>query len=370
MRSHLSVAILFLLGVVALAVAWTSRDRADAISPQRVEQHSRVLDPSGFIPPGDVPRFNEYLAYIRRESNIDIWLVLDQVPKDSTIESTAVSLVERLGIGRGTNSQKGLLLFFDLPSNRLKVEVGYGLEAYFPDAYISFLVERHAPLLLSAEDRSGNLRQLLGLIQARIRDAVLGGDFDPAPYQQAGLEHLSGGAGSTSDLRDTTRANLPALSASRRFAAGTTPEETYAAYLALLAHEGWDPEADLFTAESRQYLRQFSLTRGYRDFILLGEYGKAWRLDARGGRALLYFTGTPFASPHFFVKEGDVWRLDLAAEVRNTKERVGGPLTWSYEGVDDEYTTTFSDLIVDVRGYRRIASGDNRPLPTADAPTR
>lgn len=333
---------------------------------QRATQDSRVLDPTGFIPPPDVPRFDDYLGYMRRESNIDIWLVLDQVPKDSTIESTAVSLVEKLGVGRVTKSQKGLLLFLDLPSRRLKVEVGYGLETYFPDAYISFLVERHAPLLFSSEDRSGALRQLLRLIQARIRDAALGGDFDPTPYQQTALGHLSGGAGATSDLTNTTRANLPSVSNERRFAAGPTPEKTYAAYLELLATDGWDPEADLFTAESRQYLRQFSLTRGYRDFILLGEYGKAWRLDTRGDRALLYFTGTPFASPHFFVKEGDVWRMDLAAEVRNTKERVGGALTWSYEGVDDPYTTTFSDLIIGVRGYRRISAGDNRPLPTAD----
>lgn len=367
MRIPSSIAIIFSLCACALAVAWIARSPTAATSPQEVHESSRVLDPRGFIPPADIQRFDQYLTYIRNESNIDIWIVLDHTPEHTTIESTAVDLVERLKIGRDTGSQKGLLLFFDLPSRRLKVEVGYGLETYFPDAYISFLVERHAPMLFSSEDRSRNLRLLLRLIQARIRDAALGGDFDPTPYKEASLGHLSGGAGTSSDLKDTSRANLPTASAQRKFVASSTPNETYAAYLALLTSNSWEPDADLFTQESRQYLRQLSLTRSYRDFILLGEYGKKWRLEIRGDRALLYFTSTPFVSPHFFVKEGDVWRLDLAAEVRNTKERVGGPLTWSYEGADDPYTNAFSDMIAEVQGYRRITLGDNRPIPTANS---
>jgi uncharacterized protein len=120
----------------------------------------------------------------------------------------------------------------------------------------------------------------------------------------------------------------------------------------------------LFTEGSREYLKQFPLSRAFRDHILMGEYGKKFKLDVRGDRALLYFTSTPFASPHLFHRQGDVWRLDLLAELRNTKERVGGPLTWSYEGTDDPYTLAFADRFAFVSGYRRIVEGDNRPIPT------
>ena len=54
--------------------------------------------------------------------------------------------------------------------------------------------------------------------------------------------------------------------------------------------------------------------------------------------------------------------MDIAAEVRNTVERVGGIYTWDYRGRDDRYTRTFSDLLTSLQGYRRFRDGDNRAL--------
>jgi len=74
------------------------------------------------------------------------------------------------------------------------------------------------------------------------------------------------------------------------------------------------------------------------------------------------FTGTPFVSPHFFVRQDGRWRMDLATEVRNTHEHVGGEYTWAYYGQGDRYTQTFGDLLTTIKGYRRIRDGDNRAL--------
>lgn len=119
---------------------------------------------------------------------------------------------------------------------------------------------------------------------------------------------------------------------------------------------------DLFTPESRSYLAHLPVSPAYREFILFAEYGKRYRLDERGDLALLYFTGTPFVSPHFFVNEGGVWRMDMVAEVRNTVERVGGIYTWDYRGEGDRHTHAFSDLLINLHGYRRFSDGDNREL--------
>ena len=59
----------------------------------------------------------------------------------------------------------------------------------------------------------------------------------------------------------------------------------------------------------------------------------------------------------------DVWRMDMAAEVRDTVERVGGAYTWDYRGTNDEYTHAFADLLTKIQGYRRFKDGDNRALP-------
>lgn len=363
MRHNASILAIATACVVAcvMAILLYTRSKPPSESAS-LNSSTWIVDASGFIPRTDVPRFNDYLSLIRAESDIDIRLVFDRPPIGIEINASAAEWVERLGIGRGTRGQRGLLLYFDLDTRRLKVEVGYGLEAYFPDVYVAFLVDRHAPLFFDAGDRSLGLRLLLSLLHARIRDAALGGDFDPAPYTYSPARPLSGGAGSTIDLRDASRAKLPSSHSARDYAAGATPSETYAAYLKLVSASDWEPEADLFTAESRQYLKQFQLSRAYKDFILLGEYGKSWKLETRGDLALLYFTDTPFVSPHFFIRQGGVWRVDLAAEIRNTKERVGGPLTWSYEGSDDPHTAAFADLLTVVQGYRRFAAGDNRPI--------
>jgi hypothetical protein len=54
--------------------------------------------------------------------------------------------------------------------------------------------------------------------------------------------------------------------------------------------------------------------------------------------------------------------MDIAAEVRNTRERVGGIYTWDYGGQGDRHAQVFSDLLADLQGYRRFRDGDNRAL--------
>lgn len=124
----------------------------------------------------------------------------------------------------------------------------------------------------------------------------------------------------------------------------------------------YDPDVELFIEQSRRYLSKLPITPAYRHFILFGEYGKRYRVIERDGLALLYFTSTPFTSPHFLVREDGVWRMDLVAEVANTRERVGGIYTWDYRGQNDRYTRAFADLIVDVQNHRRLKDGDNRAL--------
>jgi hypothetical protein len=104
------------------------------------------------------------------------------------------------------------------------------------------------------------------------------------------------------------------------------------------------------------------MSPAYAEFILLAEYGKSFEVVERDDLALLYFTGTPFVSPHFFVKQDGRWRMDMEAEVRNTRERVGGEYTWDYRGQGDKFTLTFGDLLTTLKGYRRIRNGDNRAL--------
>jgi uncharacterized protein len=324
-----------------------------------------VYDMAGVLPAQDVPRFEQYMDWILRESDVDVRFAFVGDIGDRTIEQLAVDVVDEMRIGAKTREERGVLLLYDMSGQRLKIEVGYGLEGYFPDAFVNYLVRDHARMFFETGNITVGLRLMLRLLQHRIREAVLGSDFDPRVLEAVrAAGYLSGGAGVTAAVPSGIAPDAVHLSEHERirYRAQDSPTAAYYAYLEWLSQPIFDADVDLFTTESRNYLSHLPVSPAYREFILFGEYGKRYGLVERDDLALLYFTGTPFVSPHFFVKEGGVWRMDMVAEVRNTVERVGGIYTWDYRGQGDRYTHAFADLLIDLHGYRRFRDGDNRAL--------
>ena len=358
--------VVLLLAVLVMAAAVGAAAWRSSLFGGSPSRQGAVLDPAGLIPAQDLPRFNEYIGSILRESGVEIHLVLLRGLDGKPIEAVATQLMDQLKIGGRAGQERGLLLLYDMQGKRMRVEVGYGLEGWFPDSFVNYLVEDHARMFFSSGDVPLGLRLMLRLVQHRIREAVIGNDFDPRvlPRVQA-LAHFSGGGGAsaTVGLRDHA-GDAPGAAPADPVAtsSGSSPTQTYYHYLEWLSRWPPNPQVDLFTPGSRGYLAAFKLSRAYAEFILMGEYGKRFQVVERDGLALIYFTGTPFVSPHFLVRQDGRWRMDLIAEVRNTRERVGGEYTWDYRGQDDPYTRTFGDLLTTLGGVRRFRDGDNRPL--------
>lgn len=334
-----------------------------------------VRDDAGTVPPEDLVKFEHYMHHIERESGVDLRFVFVQGTGAQTLEEMATALVDDLRIGGRTGDDRGLLLLYDVNARRLKVEVGYGLEGIFPDVFVKYLVDRHAKMFLEADDPQANsvgLRLLLRLLQARIREAVLGDEFDPQvlSFLDKG-RYLSGGAGVASGLGETAKLQRAKLSPEERarYAAGDTPEATYAVYLHWLNQPVRDGNVDFLERGSRNYISGLPVSAAYGDLILLGEYGKRFAIVERGDLAILYFTSTPFTSPHFFAREDGKWRMDIVTEVRNTREFVGTYYTWAYSGQGDKYTKAFGDLLKPwgTTGFSRFKNGDNRLLQLSAA---
>ncbi len=372
-------ALIVIVGIVLMVTSYTIwQSRSSEVLPIPEKQHPikpvravkrHVQDIAGVLPSQDLPRFEQYMEWIVRESDVDVRFVFVRGTGEKSLEQLAVDLVDEMRIGGTTREQRGLLLLYDMQGQRLKVEVGYGLEAYFPDAFVSYLVNDHARMFFESGNVSVGLRLMLRLLQHRIREAVIGNDFDPRVLKMIeNRGYLSGGAGVSTEMPIGSAPRNPAPSGADTrepgpFDAQNTPEQTYRTYLAWLSQRKLDPNADLFTRESRSYLSGLQVSPAYADFIFFTEYGKRFQLIERNDRAILFFTGTPFASPHFFVRQDGKWRMDMVAEVRNTHEHTGGVLTWGYYGEGDPYTQAFSDLLINVHGYRRFRDGDNRTLP-------
>jgi hypothetical protein len=333
-------------------------------SPAKSRQH--VIDRAGVIPPHDLPRFEQYMGHILRESGIDLRIAFVSGTGGKSIEQFAAEMMDQLQIGGRGQQERGTLLLYDVSGKRLKVEVGYGLEAWFPDAFVSYLVEDHARMHFSSGDLSLGLRLMLRLLQHRIREAVIGNDFDPRVLERMRpLTHQSGGAGVSKAVGLGDGASpRPAAAAvdPRAFPAGDTPADAHSTYLAWLSRWPLSPDVELFTPESRRYIAALPLSPAYAEFILMGEYGKSYRIVEKDDLALLYFTGTPLVSPHFLRRAEGRWQMDIVAEVANSREHVGGEYTWAWSGESDAYTAAFGDRLAMIKGYKRIADGDNRPL--------
>lgn len=328
-----------------------------------------VVDEARAIPIGEIGRVNHYVAQMLAESDVDVRLLLRR--GGAGLDATGgVAAMEALRVGSTTREQRGVLLQFDMDERRLRMDVGYGLEGYFPDAFVAYLLDQHSRLFFETQQPLVALQMLLRLLHHRIREAILGGEFDPRFLTLlSDAPPLSGGAGATRSAQAGVEvaSAAPAGEVDLTYRAAASPAQTFSQYLRLLAGPEQLADSDLFTAASRAYLRRTPLSPAYRHFILMLEYGKAFQIVERADHAILYFTGTPFASPHFFVREEGGWRMDIGAELNATTEHVGGVYTWSIKTMDEPAIARFRELVVVVDGHARIQGGDNQPLPRRTA---
>jgi hypothetical protein len=339
------------------------------LSPEFFTKRPHIHDEANILPEYDIQKFEEYNNFIFNESDIDIHFVFMENAGDKTIDEIAVEKVQELGIGGESREERGVLLLYDVRGKKLRIEVGYGLEEYFPDAFVGYLIHDHTRHFFSTGDISTGLRLLIRMIHHRIREAVLGNTFNPRVVEL--IRHrgyLSGGAGVTSSMParahgKTTRQSGITDEVRQGYSPQPTPKAVYEKYLEWLAAGEYEPRIAIFTPQSQTYMASLPTTKAYFQYILIQEYSRKYKISIRDDVALLYFTDDPLVCPHFFKKTDDGWQMDIMAEVTNTRNRVGGVYTWDYSGHNDIYTKTFIDKLINIKNYIRIVDGDNRELP-------
>ena len=363
-----------ILGLIVFSI-WgmykssTLRSKSVFPLPSSFVKKQHIFDEANILSNYDIQKFEEYTNYIFNESDIDIRFVFVSDTGDKTIEELALEKMQQLGIGGENKEERGVLLLYDLKEKRLRIEVGYGLEEYFPDGFVSYLVHGHTKDFFSTGNITMGLRLLIRMLHQRIRQEILGNVFDPWVVELISRQgYLSGGAGVSASIpKKALDAGIQQKSISDEEREGyspqATPEAVYLKYIAWLIAGYYNPEINIFTTESQQYLASLPMTKAYFHYILIQEYGRKYSISIRDNVALLYFINDPLVSPHFFIKGERGWQMDIVAEVRNTKEIVGGIYTWDYKGQNDIYTKTFVDKLVSIKNYIRIMDGDNRELP-------
>lgn len=334
----------------------------------------RVSDDAGVLSKFDARRFDEQLGWIFDESDIDVRFVFVKDTGTKTIEQLAVEKVQELGVGGKSREQRGVLLLYDLKGKELRVEVGYGLEQYFPDAFVGYLVHYHTRDFFSEGDLTIGLRWLIRMLHHRIREQKLGNNFDPRIVQVIKNQgYLSGGAGVSASVAENGKNKVQFLSKLKDkersyYCAQSTPNAVYEKFLIWLATGKFDPRIEIFTHPSQIYLSSLPITSAYFHYILMHEYGRSYKFYIKNNLALQYFTDDPLVVPRCYINTPAGWQMDILSELKNSRDRVGCVYTWDYAGINDVYTKAFADKLVNIKNYIRIKDGDNRELPLRNSP--
>ena len=340
---------------------------------------AKVTDDAAVVPAAYVDQLSEYLDALEYESGVDVRVRIVRSTHGQPLRAFALDMMRKQGIGKEVGG-RGLLIVIDDSTKESRIEVGPHLEGIFPDGFVGYLLREQLGPVFNSEGRGryagpGHaIYSTLLMIHHRIRLARLGNEWDPRVLQYIEeMRSLARGGGASAAIPHQAQLRRIADSATDSAIAayfGPQPsvEEAYQRYLEYLAlglSPRWVP---LFLPTSRDLLRETEPdTRADNDYLLMAYYGFRHEIDERGAYAMMYYTDTPFESPHFFRRGADGWQMDLVAEIRNSQEIIGTWYTWRMRVGRDRSAAVFEDRFEKIEGTNvpdllRIRGGDNRPL--------
>jgi uncharacterized protein len=128
-----------------------------------------VTDNAGVLDSSRAKALNEKLAQYERETSNQVLVYVDRkLPSDTTIEQFANDAFHQWQVGqKGKDNGAALFLFTD--DRKMRIEVGYGLEAVLTDAKAKDITSTIIKPRLKASDYNGAIEQGVDAILAAAR---------------------------------------------------------------------------------------------------------------------------------------------------------------------------------------------------------
>jgi len=133
-----------------------------------------VTDTANFMSPGARGSLDSRLAGYAQSTGHQLIVYIGQTTGDAPIDDWAVRAFERWKVGR-KGIDDGLVLFIMAADRKLRIEVGYGLEAQVPDAIASRVINDVIVPRIQAGDRDGAVTSGMDAVMM-----VIGGGALPA----------------------------------------------------------------------------------------------------------------------------------------------------------------------------------------------
>jgi uncharacterized protein len=114
-----------------------------------------------------IAQIDEICRQIEEKAHAEIAVVTIHSLDGEDIESYAVDLFHRWGIGN-KSTNRGVLILYAINDHRARIEVGYGLEPILPDGKVGAFQREAIPLM-----RAGNYSQALVLLTSRVASVIV-----------------------------------------------------------------------------------------------------------------------------------------------------------------------------------------------------
>lgn len=307
-----------------------------------------VRDQAGMLDSVQQDRIALFHQLLRADFDIDYRVVTTADADD--IDAYSAGLFQRLGAGQLSTTGLGLLLVIDPLQDRVRLEVGYGLEGAYPDAFIAYVEQRQMiPFFRAGRVADGILATTELIVQRAQRAAKNAG--------LAGEVWLagSGGAGaSTTAHIDQAPDPQQVAKTISVLANGASPAAVLAEYVARMQNRDANPDLELYTPATRRMLGEWVMTPAQMDNIVKTYQrcnAEAERTDASGRLSVIrYPVRQRQCAPWFFEKINGRWALDLT--MMQKAIRFGRDNSWHFEiGVGHHYEYAFTDWTFDVYGF-------------------
>jgi uncharacterized protein len=128
-----------------------------------------VTDKAGVLDPARVKAVNDKLAQFERATSDQVLVYVDRdLPPDTTIEQFGNESMHQWGVGQ-KGKDNGTVLFLFTGARKMRIEVGYGLEAVLTDAKSRQITSTIIKPRLQAADYNGAVEQGVDAILATVR---------------------------------------------------------------------------------------------------------------------------------------------------------------------------------------------------------
>ena len=123
---------------------------------QRLRPQGLVNDFAGVMNPQAAQQLESVLLQLAHQTSVEVALVTVPTVPDGDIERAAADLFRDWGIGK-RSQDNGVLILCAVQDRRVRIEVGYGLEAILPDAKTGRIIDEQMLPRFRAGDMSTGL---------------------------------------------------------------------------------------------------------------------------------------------------------------------------------------------------------------------